>query len=117
MSKAKKKKAKRLADYKKYLLSDEWKALRGLVLEKFDFMCVLCKERKFLDIHHLTYRRRGRERLTDLVSLCRICHFATHKTKELNRELQDKYGIPESINVEQMLETESVRKLRQLKTT
>lgn len=38
----------------------------------------LCGETKGLALHHLTYRRLGRERLSDLRALCRSCHTDIH---------------------------------------
>ena len=34
-----------------------------------------------LDVHHKTYRHLGRERMSDLVGLCRVCHEALHGRK------------------------------------
>jgi len=41
--------------------------------------CKLCKKQCYaLDIHHLTYDHLGKERLQDLVHLCRVCHDLQH---------------------------------------
>jgi hypothetical protein len=40
-----------------------------------------CGSRENLDVHHLTYKRRGNERPADLVALCRRCHKERHAGK------------------------------------
>lgn len=39
--------------------------------------CLMCGAER-VDLHHRTYKRLGRERLTDLVPLCRTHHEAVH---------------------------------------
>ena len=39
--------------------------------------CHVCKATP-VDLHHKTYKRKGCERLTDLVPLCRDCHQHAH---------------------------------------
>lgn len=59
-----------------YLQSDHWKAFRPTVLEFWGWRCSVCYSniRELLEVHHRTYERRGRERLTDCIVLCRQCH-------------------------------------------
>jgi 5-methylcytosine-specific restriction endonuclease McrA len=35
-------------------------------------------EEKVLEVHHITYIRRGKERLEDLMTLCQDCHQERH---------------------------------------
>jgi len=65
-------------DYKEYLLSKEWKAKRLKVLNRANYICEICKIKKAYQVHHKTYKRIYRERLTDLVATCGICHQAEH---------------------------------------
>jgi hypothetical protein len=66
-------------DYEKYINSSAWKNKRILVLARDGHRCQKCYSQTTLDVHHKTYRRFGRERLEDLVSLCRLCHEKEHR--------------------------------------
>lgn len=62
-------------DYRDYLRSAHWRALKARYRESGRPQdCYLCGEKKGLALHHLTYDRLGCEFLTDLVPLCRPCH-------------------------------------------
>ncbi len=65
--------------YKEYLDSFEWDRKRKAVLKRADYTCEGCGngDRK-LEVHHLTYERKGMELLTDLVAYCGICHELAH---------------------------------------
>lgn len=65
--------------YPEYLMTSEWLARRDLVLIRDDRQCVHCGSSEKLHVHHLTYARRGHERLSDLVTLCASCHAAVHQ--------------------------------------
>lgn len=64
--------------YRSYLLSKYWQAVRQAVLSRAGYRCAWCSAKDHLDVHHLTYARRGYERLADLMVLCRTCHAAEH---------------------------------------
>ena len=63
--------------YRRYLLSDAWKAKRKAVLRAAGFRCRRCGARA-TEVHHETYKRIYKERITDLTALCRACHEAAH---------------------------------------
>ena len=63
--------------YAEYLASDHWKSIRTQVLQWWGNKCCLCKE-KATEVHHNSYERSGREDLTDLVAVCRVCHKRIH---------------------------------------
>jgi 5-methylcytosine-specific restriction endonuclease McrA len=65
--------------YETYLHSAEWKSIRGQVLARDGYRCQSCGARTGLQIHHLTYERRGREALGDLTVLCDACHSRAHR--------------------------------------
>ena len=67
--------------YHAYLRSPEWQALRLRVLKRDGYKCAHCGASKPLDVHHKTYERVGRERMRDLVALCRECHEAEHEVE------------------------------------
>lgn len=60
-----------------YLRTWHWRTLRRRVLEKYDYKCAVCNGRAY-DVHHKTYDRLGRERMSDLMVLCRYHHTKAH---------------------------------------
>lgn len=46
--------------------------------EKFSDRLQVCNCNAPLDVHHNTYERRGQERPSDLIALCRPCHEKHH---------------------------------------
>lgn len=63
-----------------YLSTPEWQYRRQLIIQR-DKVCRICKS-SANEVHHLHYRTWKKERLQDLVLLCRGCHQKVH----------DKYG-------------------------
>lgn len=67
------------AEYAEYLRSDHWAEVRRRYRKVRPWKCDRCdSSEKSLDLHHRTYKRLGRERLDDLVPLCRTCHQDIH---------------------------------------
>jgi 5-methylcytosine-specific restriction endonuclease McrA len=64
--------------YREYLLSSEWLAKRREVFQRANFRCEKCGKGGWLQVHHLTYERRGYELLEDLMALCADCHAGMH---------------------------------------
>lgn len=48
-------------------------------------VCMKCECRQELNVHHMSYKRMGKEHLGDLKLLCQPCH------KELHKLHRDKY--------------------------
>lgn len=74
--------------YKTYLISDEWKQTRELVFQKKWRKCEKCKSENHLVIHHWTYIRIYKEKISDLFVLCNWCHKELHEkywTRDLMR--------------------------------
>ncbi|MDD2870634.1 MAG: DKNYY domain-containing protein [Candidatus Gracilibacteria bacterium] len=63
-------------NYKEYLESFAWKAIKKMKLEEQP-ECECCSE-KATTVHHLSYERRGMERDDDIVSICERCHNECH---------------------------------------
>lgn len=80
--------------YKNYLDSPFWRDFRIKVLKQDDFRCVRCGSEINLDVHHLTYKRVGKEKIHDCVTLCRTCHNTLHDKKA--KELSDKRFLKQS---------------------
>ena len=69
---------KKSAYYINYIKSDAWKRKRLEYFARYGKFCQACGTRKNIVVHHLTYDRLGNELLTDLKSLCSVCHLAVH---------------------------------------
>jgi len=59
------------------------------------FICEILSDGHFLHVHHLTYKRVGRENLSDLVTLCKRCHTDIHLRPRYDKrglqDMKDKY--------------------------
>lgn len=77
--------------YKEYLRSEHWQKIRGDIYEARK-RCEFCGGKKWLNIHHLSYERLGNELPTDLVVLCKLCHFSFHNGNIPKNFLQWKYA-------------------------
>jgi hypothetical protein len=66
------------AEYRLYLQSWGWRRRRNRAVRRAGFRCEDCGRRVALQVHHLTYLHRGRERRRELVALCRHCHNVRH---------------------------------------
>jgi len=92
-------------NYKEYIQSDEWKALRQKRLEKDGLCCILCKASMWLICHHLTYDNIFQEDINDLVILCHRCHVRVHRIcpprhiPKLVNEYKDERAVPRSKGV------------------
>lgn len=63
---------------KAYLESPEWGLLKRKIYKR-DTVCLCCGSPRLLQVHHVTYKRLGKERLSDLILLCSQCHSTGHK--------------------------------------
>jgi hypothetical protein len=77
-------KALRVMEYGKYLKTPHWRTFRKKVLTHWDNRCCICYGSEALNVHHRTYRRRGKEELTDCVVLCASCHELHHHTMKIS---------------------------------
>jgi 5-methylcytosine-specific restriction endonuclease McrA len=68
-------------EYRAYLASPAWAELRGLVLLRDCYRCVVCWATEGLEVHHLTYERLGHEPLSDLITLCAKHHEIFDQTR------------------------------------
>lgn len=73
-------------DYKDYLTCWRWKRKRRKVLRR-DKSCVICGSIKSLQVHHRTYARIFAERLSDLTTLCSVCHFWVENSRKTQNEI------------------------------
>lgn len=66
-------KAKRVV-YAVYIQSAAWKRFRERAIRSRGGHCEKCPATHPLEVHHLTYERLGRERLSDVQVLCEFHH-------------------------------------------
>lgn len=63
------------ASHSEYIESDHWKAFRARAFTHYERKCYLCNTRQEpIELHHNTYERKGREKLSDVIPLCRKHH-------------------------------------------
>lgn len=65
--------------YREYLKTRHWRRLRVVAIKKAKHKCAVCGDTENLNVHHLTYERKGCEKLEDLQVLCRECHENVHE--------------------------------------
>ena len=67
--------------YREYLEGPEWAETRTRYRSSGKLQtCLVCRAPN-VDLHHRTYRRLGKERLGDLVALCREHHEQVHEAE------------------------------------
>lgn len=79
-----KKSRNRRREYMSYINSPEWNKIRQAVLKRDGYKCTKCGTDNFiLHVHHLTYDHFAQEEnyLSDLITLCEICHNAIHRRR------------------------------------
>ena len=70
---------KKKINYEMYLLTKHWKKIRLKALKRNKYKCQLCGTRKYtLDVHHNSYEHLYWEHRSDLIVLCRKCHYGAH---------------------------------------
>lgn len=81
--------------YQVYLTQPHWQEIRKKMYSRYN-RCQMCKSKDKLNIHHLTYRRLGREQDEDLIVVCEYCHIEVIHKKGLTKK-----RIRASISVKQ----------------
>lgn len=72
-------------EYRKYLLSPQWKEFRlKFTTSKPLPKCIVCEDTKKLDVHHVSYDNLGSEKFTDVMLFCRRCHYKFHKLNKID---------------------------------
>lgn len=59
-------------------VDDHWLSLKTHASSRAHDHCEFCQLRPIYDLHHRTYKRTGRELLSDVMAVCRRCHEAIH---------------------------------------
>lgn len=70
--------------YEQRINSPEWKTLKFKLMQYRGSRCEKCEiNTTFLELHHLTYDRLGRELPSDLQLLCHHCHVIADKQRSV----------------------------------
>lgn len=69
--------------YHEYVLtpSEAWQRKCQRAYQRYGRTCQACRVRAAVQVHHMTYKRLGREKLEDLRVLCDTCHRCMHRIK------------------------------------
>lgn len=82
--------------YEAVLRSEWWtKTVRPKILERAGGRCEYCGKSAELQVHHLTYKRLGEERPSDVMALCERCHEIADRYREIRNFaafLKKKFG-------------------------
>jgi len=71
--------------YNAYIHSPEWEAKRQVLFKKRGRRCEICrKQKRILQVHHLTYERLCAERESDLQIVCLDCHEIADAKRDAN---------------------------------
>ncbi len=87
--------------YNKFITSPEWQAIKDNLFALREKKCEVCGSTKFIQGHHLTYKRfGGKEKPEDLQILCGHHHQVTHgiKSKKKRRKKTHRYYRRIAIN-------------------
>lgn len=95
--------------YSDYLTSPHWKQKREERLRIDNWKCQFCGSISNLNVHHLTYERKGRENAeNDLITLCEHCHSRLHDQMKRINERSDK--VVSEINAEINMALEKIKR-------
>lgn len=89
------------SDYSYYLMSEDWEKKRETIIARDNHMCVVCKRRNNLQVHHLTYKNIYHEQDRDLITLCRDCHATYHEVERRTNMVNLFYWRMESSKVKE----------------
>lgn len=69
-------------DYiKEYLNTEHWIHFKKEVHIFYNHKCVICGSEENLNVHHKTYKNKGRETFNDVILVCQNCHRMIHNIK------------------------------------
>lgn len=74
------------ANYNDYMQSNRWRDVRNTALLSYSHKCAVCGNKKDVHVHHRNYDSFGNENISDLVVVCRMCHFYIHPKAHMTKE-------------------------------
>jgi hypothetical protein len=67
------------ASYSAYTRSSHWRKFRKRYFEVHPVRCHVCERTgEKMVLHHLSYKRIGAERFSDVIPMCKMCHSLAH---------------------------------------
>lgn len=88
-----------------YLNSKHWRILRKKIYDKYNGKCKKCHktfDSQHMNVHHLTYKRIGKEKESDLVLLCEKCHSKIHDEKNKKKIVSEYTVLKNQLKSEDM---------------
>lgn len=87
--------------YSEYLSSAHWLDFRSRFYRSkvYKGCCWACGKTGKTQLHHLTYKRLGHERISDVVALCDYCHSLSHEgqiwkvARKIKRRNLRRFGV------------------------
>lgn len=80
----------RQVQYREYIFSEAWAKKRAMFWSRHPRRCARCGSTVKLHVHHMTYERFKKERMSDLIGLCQRCHRLVHRVHRRDGgDLQD----------------------------
>ncbi len=81
--------------YNKFITSPEWQAIKDNLFALREKKCEVCGSTKYIQVHHLTYKRfGGKEKPEDLKILCGKHHKKVHGIKVTKKKRKNERGLP-----------------------
>jgi len=71
-----------MMQYEHYLQGWKWQFKREQIKKRSGGLCERCHTNPARDVHHLTYRRIYKEKPSDLLHVCKLCHTYLHPGKQ-----------------------------------
>lgn len=110
-------KAERRADYRRFLKSNIWKAIRGAAIYRAGGQCEWCKGTEYLHVHHKKYPRVfGTETPEMLQVLCDPCHAEQHGKSYIIHKLDKQRRAERKQRIRAMKEAVVQAKIRRKRT-
>lgn len=80
--------------YLEYLNSNEWKKIRRQKAKEQNYKCEICgvEVKKGFNIHHKSYEHLGKERMNELLFVCKDCHKVVHKLIDERKKKSGFFG-------------------------
>lgn len=80
-------------DYNQYINSAEWKKRKKEYYKKNDKRCLICGDKKSLNLHHLDYSNLSKTEDQHLVPLCRCHHKEFHAEYGVSKNMEKEFNL------------------------
>ena len=93
--------------YQEYLETEHWQKVRKRFTKRAGYKCQLCGNTGRLNVHHNNYDCLGKEKVADVIVLCKSCHFKFHNI--LPVILQTRENVSEKASGEKLMNKPTVK--------